>query len=162
MAKKKATAKVVPVGQVQEEVAALDAGVTVLVENPGKREIFLPFIYDRSGLALVTLQTWGRPLRYFETADDEMLTYLWGSTNEGAATRPKVLKTAGVIKVSEEFSWNVSYVVHKLLNDYYFRQGAGSPLQRTPITSLNDVFNTEMPAEMRLAIQQVITTELAE
>ena len=152
--------KVVPVGTVQEEVRELQEGIVVLTEHPGKKNIFLPLVYDGHGLGLVSLQTWGRPLRYFESIDDELLGYLWGSIEGGK--KPGPAKNAGVIKINEEFSWNVSYVVLKLSNDYYFRKGAGSPLQKTPITSLNDVFNTEMPAEMRLALQQVITRELAE
>lgn len=160
MATKKAAANVVPVTQVEQEVAEQDTGVVTLVEPAGKRDIFLPLVHDKKGLSLISLQTWGRPLRYFSDPADQLLNYLWQSTSGGRC--PTTVSTAGVVRISEEFSWNVSYVVKKLENDYHFRQGSGSPLQRTLLTSLNDVFNTDMPAEMRLALQQVITTELSE
>ena len=120
--------------------------------------IFLPLIYGREGLYLVHIETFGRPIRYFHKADDELLSAFW---NVFHITDKTKIKVGDPIVQDERCAWGVSYVLLSLSESRYLKNpGAGLAILK--LESLDDVFKNQMPGELQLALISVITKELTE
>jgi len=118
------------------------------------RVIFLPFFYGKEGLGLLTLETFGQPIRYFRASEDPLLIMF-----RKAAAEKWDPRSAGEIVVGERGSWKVEYIITKLYDRLYVTDNpAYSTIRRDTI---ENVFSHDMPAELQLAILKVVTKELS-
>lgn len=109
--------------------------------------IYLPIFYNnKTMMHVAVLETYGRPIRYFETANDPMMKI------------PKryctiEVKLGDTIRLGEAFSWMLTYSISYVDDFYYINQTPG--LKLIPITKVDDLYKDQMPVEMREAILQI-------
>ena len=118
--------------------------------------IFLPFYYTKEGLFLVTIQTYGMSLRYFSDENSPLLKIYWGLFQ-----KKPLMKDCGEVVLKENFCWKLRYSIAQAQDDTLI-SADGSPLQKNVLGSLDNIFKTDMPGELRLALLQVVTNELSE
>lgn len=123
--------------------------------------IFLPLFTVRGGpLHVITLQSFGRQMRYFNEPNDPLLApylrYIGGS---------KQVKKAASINLGEFYTWEVSYFLGTSTDLYYLNgegnNGAtGYPIISTPIVKMDELFNLNAPLEFKAAVLNVAFKEL--
>lgn len=117
--------------------------------------IFLPFFYTTRSLCLLTLQTYGQPMRYFDSPYNHLLETFWRSV----IGLPKDVKTLGEMVIGEREAWDIKYCFVKAVRENDCRYNAAYHL--TEISSIEDIFNSVMPEELRAAIVRIVTHELS-
>ncbi len=125
--------------------------------------IFLPMFTTRNGaLHVITLQTFGRQMRYFTNPNDPVLAnylrYIAGS---------KTVKKAAPITLGEFYTWEVSYFIGSTQEVYYLntpenwaQNQIGHGVVSTPVIKMDDLFKLEAPLEFKVAVLNVAFKEL--
>ena len=123
------------------------------------KSIFLPFYYDSKSLHLLVLETFDKPIRYFTDPENPFLKiYHQFDTESSVKNLPDII-------LDERFSWTASYKMTKVtdsVSKFYDYLKYNPALKTLTITKLEDLYNIEMPAELRLAIFSTIMAEVAE
>jgi hypothetical protein len=142
------------------------AEASPLIVQPPMRvtgSIFLPMFVSKGGvLHVITLQTYGRPIRYFTDPNDPIIIpymrYLTGN---------KQVKKAAPINLGEFYTWEVSYL-STVSNDTYYMNiidhgtvnNNGHPITSHPIVKIDDLFKLDAPLEFKAAVLNVAFKEL--
>ena len=121
------------------------------------KTIFLPFYYNGESIQLVAIETYGRPVRYFETSDDPLLRAYWDSLEEG---HRNIVTISNPIKIGEAESYTISYNFVRISDDW--RISTEEALVSHPLHSIDDLFALDMPAELQLAVLKVASVLLQE
>lgn len=122
------------------------------------QKIFVPLVRTNDKLSFLTLQTFGRPLRYFTDSNDQNLRLFYRTTTANSAETTSL----DPIVFNEKFTWDVEYAVGKINSNQGYYLEDDRAIQQNSLTNLTDLFNLEMPGELRMALLQVIANELKE
>lgn len=126
--------------------------------------IYLPFYTLKDGpLCVLTLQTYGHPMRYFTSPNSPILANI----NRAFSAQP-VIKTAEPIRLGEFYTWEVFYSIRPLRDPYYLdivvdtaRTGEQNyPMITTPITKVDELFKLNAPLEFKAAVLNTAFKEL--
>ena len=125
--------------------------------------IFLPMFTSRSGvLHVITMQTYGRQMRYFTNPNEPALQYALHYVN-GA----KNVKRAEAINLGEFYTWEVSYFKGNSASEYYLnivngedRPSTDFAVVSTPIVKIDELFKLNAPLEFKAAVLNVAFKEL--
>lgn len=104
-------------------------------------------------LRLVVLETYGRPIRYFESGDDPLLCHY---TSYVTGPEKKIEKK---IIIGESYIFTVSYCIGSIRDSYWLNR----PEARTvsiPLTQMESLLKPGFPEELRAAVLLVAEEEL--
>jgi hypothetical protein len=120
-------------------------------------DIFIPILYDVTGIYMISLRTFDRPLRYFDDPDSPLLNNFWRVIGKKHKTS---VKDGDPVVMGESYQWGLKYVFIKSKNISYVKEW--KEFQCTQLKNMTDVFSLEMPAELQIALLSIIATELGE
>ena len=118
------------------------------------KNIFLPFYHNGNAIHLITLETFGRPIRYFNDPEDPLLRPYWKVAAKSGA------KIEDGIKIDERASFDIEYNFARINDDWYIK--TDEALAVHTLSSLDDLFEANMPAELLLAVLRIATGFLKE
>lgn len=118
--------------------------------------MFLPLFVTSKGINLIVYETWDKPVRYFDSHDDEhlkpILEYFSG---------PLSIKSIDPLKVLESKLIPVRYVVkvvkHESLVDIVNTVDQCALLT---FSSIDTLYESSLPEELILGIARVVSNEL--
>ena len=122
--------------------------------------MFLPFYYSSKGITLLSVETFGQPMRYFKTHQSPLLAAFWRGVDLSSASIASNIRTLDEVVLGERLAWTVTYCLVPLRAESYVQNQAA--YNALSIASLDTIFQQNMPAEMMLGIMKVITSELSE
>lgn len=126
--------------------------------------IYLPFYTLKDGpLCVLTLQTYGHPMRYFTNPNSPILAL----THRAFNVQP-VIKTADPIRLGEFYTWEVFYSIRPLHDPYYLdivvdtarTNDQAHSMITTPITRIDELFRLNAPLEFKAAVLNTAFKEL--
>lgn len=125
-----------------------------------KQKIFLPLVYDDTGIYLVGLRSFDRNFRYFTREDDPLLGFFYFYLKIAFED----IRNAGIIKslpdevVAESMSVSYTYLlqkvkhVHLLLDEHIY--------ELVRFSKLEDLAAPTIPFEIRIGLLKILENEL--